>query len=194
MSLLTKETRKKWFKYLGLGEYNKANILKFQKIAFTDKKQHDGIYGKNTDIALRHWHHVSAYTKAENFKPQEFKCPCGKCTGYPTWMRANELKHVQTIRSHYGKPMTITSGLRCATQNRLVGGAADSAHMKGKAVDFYMPGVTDTSDARKRAINYIKKLKNHNFSYGNGIAANAKGEVYYKSAPGMGNALHTEVR
>ena len=27
MALLTTATRKKWFKYLGLGEYNKANIL-----------------------------------------------------------------------------------------------------------------------------------------------------------------------
>ncbi len=189
MALLTTATRKKWFKYLGLGEYNKANILKFQKMAFSSSKEWDGIYGKNTDIALRHWHHVKVYT--ENFEPEEFKCPCGKCTGYPTWMRVNELKHVQTIRSHYGKPMTITSGLRCEYENsRLAGSSKESAHLKGKAVDFYMKGVTDTLDRRRDAIRYIKKLKNHSYSYGNGISSTGA----YVSAPNMGSAIHTEVK
>ena len=192
MALLTKATRKKWFKLLGY-EYSKEGILKMQRDYFKRKQDQDGIYGKDTDALLRHLHHVKVYTTS--FKPEEFRCPCAHCTGYPTWMRVNELKHLQTIRTHFDRPMTITSGLRCAYENaKLAGSSKESKHMEGKAVDFYMPGVTDTSDARKRAINYIKKLKNHNFSYGNGIAANAKGEVYYKSAPGMGNALHTEVR
>lgn len=191
MALLTKATRKKWLKQIGLGEYNKANILKFQKMAFSDKKEHDGVYGKNTDIALRHWHHVRTYTKADNFSPEEFRCPCGHCTGYPTWMRVNALKHVQTIRSYYSKPMTITSGLRCQYENdRLSGSSKDSAHIKGKAVDFYMPGVTDTLEHRRAAINYIKRLKNHSYSYGNGISSTGA----HVSAPNMGNAVHTETR
>lgn len=188
MALLTIATRKKWFKYLELGEYNKANILKFQKMAFSDSKEHDGLYGKKTDIALRHWHHVKVYTK--NFKPEEFKCTCKKCTGYPTWMRVNELKHIQTIRSHYGKPMTITSGLRCEYENKRVVGASNSAHLKGKAVDFFMSGVTDTLANRRNAVSYIKTLKNHNYTYGDGISSTGA----HVSKPSMGNALHTEVR
>ena len=189
MALLTKATRKKWFKLLGLGEYNKANILKFQKLAFSNTHEHDAVYGKNTDIALRHWHHVKVYTS--NFKPQEFKCPCGHCTGYPTWMRVNELKHIQHIRTHYGKPVTVTSGLRCKFENsRLSGSSKESAHMQGKAVDFYMPGVTDTLDHRRSAVSYIKRLKHHNYTYGNGISSTGAHVV----APNMGNALHTEVK
>ena len=191
MALLTKVTRKKWFKLLGY-EYNKEGILKMQKKYFKRAKDCDGIYGKDTDMLLRHLHHVKTYTT--NFKPEEFRCPCGHCTGYPTWMKVNELKHIQTIRTHYGKPMNITSALRCGYENSRVGGVSNSAHLKGKAVDFIMTGVTDSSDARKRAINYIKKLKNHEFSYGNGIAVNGNGATYYKSAPGMGNALHTQTK
>ena len=188
MALLTKKTREKWMKLLGY-EYSKEDILKMQKKYFSDPKEHDGLYGNKTDILLRHLHHVKVYT--ENFQPQEFRCPCGKCTGYPTWMRVNELKHIQTIRSHYDKPMTITSGLRCASYNASISGSVvDSAHTHGKAVDFYMQGVTDTLENRKKAVTYIKKLKHHNYTYGNGITSTG-GNRY---APSMGNALHTEVK
>lgn len=190
MALLTTATRKKWFKYLGLGEYNKANILKFQKMAFKNSHEWDAIYGKNTDIALRHWHHVKVYT--ENFEPEEFKCPCGKCTGYPTWMRVNALKHIQTIRTHYGKPMKITSGIRCKYENdRLSGSSKESAHMKGRAVDFFMQGVTDTVPNRNKALKYIKGLKNHKFTYG---AYMVDSDGIYRTANSMGNAMHTEVK
>ena len=186
MSLLSKETRIKYFKDLGLGEYTPENILKFQQKAFTDPKEHDKKYGKRTDAALKHWHNVWKY--CENFKPEEFKCRCGRCSGYPTWMKANELKHIQTIRTHYGKPMNITSGLRCESFNRKVGGVSNSRHLEGRAVDFYMPGVTDTLEHRRSAVRYIKGLPNHHYTYGNGIDSAGR----RRSAPGMGNAVHTD--
>lgn len=191
MSLLPKETRSKYFKYLGLGEYNKNNILRFQKIAFSDPKEHDSKYGARTDIALRHWYNVAK--NAKNFSPGEFKCKCkGRyCNGYPTWMKAKELKHIQTIRSHYNIPMQITSGLRCEKFNKEIGGSVkDSKHMTGYAVDFYMKGVTDTFANRRKAINYIKTLKNHNYTYGNGINSNG----ISITALNMGNALHTDTK
>ena len=185
--MLTVATRKKYFKELGLGEYNKANILKLQKKYFSRKADQDGIYGKDTDALLRHVHNCST---VKNFEPQEFKCPCGKCTGYPTYMRVNELKLIQAIRTHYGKPMTITSGLRCkAYNNSLANSSPTSAHLKGKAVDFYMAGVTDTLKNRRTAIEWIKKQKNHDYTYGDGISS--KGAI---SAPNMGNAMHTQAR
>ena len=194
MALLLKSTRKKWMTLLGY-KYCKSGILKMQKDYFMRKSDCDGIYGKDTDKLLRHLHHVFVYTKHDNFKPEEFRCPCGHCTGYPTWMRANELKHIQTIRSHYGKPMEITSGLRCEYENnRLSGSSKKSGHLSGKAVDFVTRGVTDTLEARRRTIKFLKKLKNHKFSYGDGIAVEGSGTPYYKFAPSMGNAMHTEVR
>lgn len=188
MSLLTKEKRNKYFKYLGLGEYNKDSILKLQKMYFTSKAEHDGKYGKKTDALLRHVYNVKKNTK--NFKPSEFKCPCGRCTGYPVQMKAKELKHLQRIRDHYGKPMTITSGLRCSHQNSKVGGSSDSRHLTGYASDFYIAGVTDTSQRRKSAIAWIRTLPNHRWTYGNGWCSNN----YVVNAPRMGSALHTDTK
>ena len=44
------------------------------------------------------------------------------------------------IRSKFATPMIITSGYRCERLNKLVGGAANSQHMKGEAVDFCFAG------------------------------------------------------
>lgn len=187
MSLLTKAKRVEYFEALGLGSYNKKNILKMQQRYFSDPKEWDGRYGKKTDALLRHLYNVKKNCK--NFTPEEFKCPCGRCTGYPTQMRAKELRHIQTIRDHYGKPMVITSALRCEYWNRECGGVNNSGHLFGRAVDFYMPGVTDTKKNRAKSIAYIKTLKHHKYSYGDGIDSYDK--FVYK--PSMGNALHTEV-
>lgn len=187
MALLTTAQRKARFKALGLGEYNKANIKKFQKKAFpSHKEQWDGEYGLHTDRALRHFYNCSL---VKNFEPTEFRCPCGRCTGYPSWMKQVELKHLQKIRNHYGKPMTITSGLRCSYENNRVGGVKGSGHTKGYAADFYMAGVTDTVANRTKALAYIKKLPNHEFTYG---AHMKDSNGLYRDADGMGNAMHTE--
>ncbi len=185
---LMKTKRRKYFKYLGLGEYNKSNILKLQKAYFDDPKEWDGKYGVKTDILLRHVYNVKK--NSVNFRPEEFKCPCGHCTGYPTQIRARLVRNAQTIRNKYGKSMTITSGLRCAYQNKKVNGSKDSRHLLGRAIDFYIPNVTDTLSSRKKVIKFLKTLPHHRYSYGNGY--NSYGNVVY--APNMGNALHTDVR
>ena len=189
MALLTKEQREKRFKYLGLGEYNKANIKKLQNRYLRDKDV-DGIYGKDTDNLLRHLYNVKKC--APSFKPTEFKCECGGryCTGYPSYMKQVELKHLQTIRNHYGKPMVVTCGLRCKGYNaKLNGSISNSLHLVGRACDFYMKGVTDTLFNRRASIKYIKGLPHHHYTYGDGINSNG----YYVAAPYMGNALHTDV-
>lgn len=49
---------------------------------------------------------------------------------------------LQPIRDKLGKPMIITSGYRCPILNKLIGGAANSQHCKGQAVDFTIQGMT----------------------------------------------------
>lgn len=187
MALLSIDTRKKYFKHLGLGEYNQENIRKLQK-KYMRASDADGIYGINTDRLLRHVYNCSLVT---NFKPEEFRCPCGKCTGYPDRMKQVELEHIQTIRTHYGKPMIITSGLRCRYENNRVGGVSNSGHLTGYAVDFYMAGVTDTVANRNKALAYIKTLPYHKFTYG---AHMVDSDGAYREASGMGNAMHTETK
>ena len=190
MALLTTAKRKEYFDKLGLGEYTEANIRRLQK-KYLRKQDVDGIYGTDTDRLLRHVYNCSL---VKNFEPTEFKCECGGkyCTGYPTYMKQVELKHLQKIRDHFGKSMDITCGMRCKPYNdSLRGSIPNSKHLTGYAADFYMKGVTDTLANRKAAIAWIKKLANHNYTYGDGINSNGLTGAR-ASYPFMGDALHTD--
>lgn len=43
---------------------------------------------------------------------------------------------LEPIRAKYGKPIRVTSGYRCKTLNRAVGGATTSQHVTGEAADL----------------------------------------------------------
>lgn len=189
MALLSVKHRKAIFQYLGLGEYNAENIKAFQKKYMLRKKDYDGIYGQDTDSTLRTVYYVKKYTK--NFEPKEFQCECGGkyCCGYPSYMKPAQLILLQAIRDKYGKPIIVTSGLRCKTWNSKCGGSIqNSLHMSGQATDFYQQGVTDTLKNRKATIKWLKKQKSLHYSYGDGINSNGVSV----SAPYMGNALHVD--
>lgn len=184
MALLSTTTRNSYLKAIGF-----KSVLEFQKKAFSNKKEWDGKYGTKTDNALRTYYNVYKYTK--NFKPEEFKCKCGKCSGYPTYMKPEALKGVQSFRTKYGKPITVTSGMRCSGKNgSLKGSSPNSKHLTGYAIDFYQKGVTDTLANRKNAINYFKTLSGHNYGYGNGWCSGG----YKVNTPNMGNALHIDFK
>ena len=98
----------------------------------------------------------------KNFKLGEIKCKCGGkyCNGYPTGFSYELLSQLQNIRSHFGKAVIITSALRCPTHNKNVGGVKNSKHTQGKAVDFYVKGVSyNTLKA------YVNKLPYNNYTY-----------------------------
>lgn len=80
----------------------------------------------------------------KNFTYNEIKCKCkGKyCNGYPAGFSYELLKQLQKIRNHFGKPVIITSAVRCNQHNKNVGGISNSRHKEGKAVDFYVKGVS----------------------------------------------------
>ena len=191
MALLTVAERKAIFKELGLA-YNKATIAALQKKYMWRISDIDGIYGPNTDNMVRTVYNTFKYTK--NFDPKEFRCECGGryCCGFPTYMKPHELISIQAIRDHWGRPITVTCGMRDATYNRkLNGSVANSKHLTGSAIDFYQKGVTDTLANRKMAIRWMKKnLPYLNYAYGNGI--NSSG--YSVRAPYMGNALHVDTK
>ena len=43
---------------------------------------------------------------------------------------------LQTLRDSYGQPIKISSGYRCKTLNKAIGGVSTSQHLKGEAVDI----------------------------------------------------------
>ena len=68
------------------------------------------------------------------FKPEEFKCPCGTCGLYVVSIVLVDT--LNKLRHSFGRPIYVTSGVRCPEQNRRVGGEHDSAHLIGKAADI----------------------------------------------------------
>jgi zinc D-Ala-D-Ala carboxypeptidase len=93
------------------------------------------------------------------FKIEEFKCKCG-CDA----IRISPflLEKIDIARGKAGIPFKVTSGYRCKNHNRAVGGASDSQHVKGTAVDIAC------SNSADRAI-IIKALLDSGFT-GIGIA------------------------
>lgn len=49
-------------------------------------------------------------------------------------------QQAESVRALLGTPMLVSSGYRCAALNAAIGGAPDSAHVQGWAMDFISPG------------------------------------------------------
>ncbi len=115
----------------------------------------DGIAGDKTQDALRQavargmpknqqesdfWKHIRYWDR------EEFRCRCGGkyCDGFPAEPDSTLVKLVDDLRSDAGKPGHASSGLRCKVWNSLQGGVENSRHMTGKALDFYIEGLSGT--------------------------------------------------
>jgi len=72
---------------------------------------------------------------AKNFRRIEFACPCGCDKDRP--IDSKLLYLLQSLRNKIGKPIYITSSLRCKKYNKKIGGYIDSPHCLGKAVDIH---------------------------------------------------------
>ena len=75
-----------------------------------------------------------------NLSRSEFKCQCGACD-YDT-VDIELVDVVQDVRDHFNSPVTITSGNRCIIHNLKIGGAKSSYHVRGRAADIQVDGVS----------------------------------------------------
>lgn len=62
----------------------------------------------------------------------------------------------ERVREIVGKPLIITSGLRCKQLNDAVGGSPTSQHVKCEAIDFIAKGLTSEQIAKKLANSDLK--------------------------------------
>ena len=81
------------------------------------------------------------------WSPEEFRCRCGEyhapyCDGFPVLPDRTLLELVDDLRHNAGRPGHRSSGIRCYQHNIDQGGVADSRHLKGKALDFYIEGLS----------------------------------------------------
>jgi hypothetical protein len=62
-------------------------------------------------------------------------------------------KVLEPIRSHFARPIILSSGYRSSALNRAVGGSSSSQHCSGEAADIDMDGTNVTN---AQIFNYIK--------------------------------------
>lgn len=101
---------------------------------------------------------IKAYSKAKdgnkklstNFKVREFACTDGSD---PIFIDTELVSILQKIRTHFGKPVTITSAYRTPSKNKACDGSVYSQHLYGKAADISVSGVSPAKVAA-----YAEKL------------------------------------
>lgn len=76
---------------------------------------------------------------SQYFVSTEFDCHGSGCCS-TTLINPKLVEYLNKIREHFNAPITISSGYRCATHNRNVGGATGSRHTKGDAADIIVKG------------------------------------------------------
>lgn len=67
-------------------------------------------------------------------------CKCGEC-GQDT-IDVELITVLERLRTHYDKPIVINSGNRCEAYNKKIGGSKNSQHVKSRAADTVVKGVS----------------------------------------------------
>lgn len=86
------------------------------------------------------WDHIRFWTR------EEFRCRCGEyhskplCGGFPVEPDRTLVELVDDLRAKAGAPGHRSSGIRCRRHNQNSGGVANSRHLSGKALDFFIEG------------------------------------------------------
>ena len=91
------------------------------------------------------------------FKREEFRCPCPRCGGFPVEPDETLVRLADRVREHFGTPANVSSGVRCQAHNdELSGSAKNSYHLRGKAMDFSVRGVSGA-----KLLAYVKTQQVH---------------------------------
>ena len=156
------------------GEGSQRATIDFQR-AYMAQEDVDGIFGAatekrileviatgeepkesvNVDTAPGWWKDIRYFTRAE------FRCPCGKCGGFPVEPEEALVRLADKVREHFGAPVMVSSGVRCQAHNdELPGSAKNSYHIRGKAMDFCVRGVSGAT-----LLAYVRQLPGVHYAY-----------------------------
>lgn len=100
------------------------------------------------------WENIRYFTRSE------FGCKCGRCGGFPAEPAELLVNTADNLRGHFGKPITVSSGVRCTAHNAEVGGVSNSRHLSGKAMDFSVQGVSPAT-----VLAYVQRLPEIRYAY-----------------------------
>lgn len=131
------------------GEKSREATANFQR-AYMDSA--DGIFGPSTEERIREVvftgespRKADFWQEIHYFDREEFRCTCGGrgCSGFPAEPRERLVRNAEEARRHFGAAAYVSSGVRCSLRNaELPGSAANSLHMRGKAMDFRIRGIS----------------------------------------------------
>lgn len=125
----------------------------------------DGIFGPETERRIREviaageapeektedfWQEIRYFVR------EEFRCTCGGrgCGGFPAEPAERLIRNAEAARVHFGAAADVSSGVRCRLRNgELPGSAANSLHLRGKAMDFRVRGI-----GAEELCAYVKQL------------------------------------
>ena len=111
----------------------------------------DGIFGAETEKRIREVigscesFQESFWEQIHYFNREEFRCTCGGrgCDGFPAEPNEQLIRNAEAARVHFGNVADVSSGVRCSLRNtELPGSVANSLHMRGKAMDFRIRGIS----------------------------------------------------
>jgi hypothetical protein len=125
----------------------------------------DGIFGVATEKRIKEVvgndEQAITWDDIKYFDRSEFACKCGKyCNGFPYEMNMKLVKVADRVRSHFGAPVIVSSGVRCKTHNANVGGVPNSRHLYGNAMDFCVKG-----KKASEVLAYVQKQPEIRYSY-----------------------------
>ena len=130
------------------GNGSRQAVTEFQK---DNGLKADGIFGEETEKRIlgvicsgEKPDAADFWEEIRYFRREEFRCTCGGrgCDGFPAEPRERLVRNAETVRSHFGKAVIVSSGVRCPLRNsELPGSAENSLHLSGRAMDFAVSGV-----------------------------------------------------
>lgn len=105
------------------------------------------------------WDEIDFWTRAE------FGCQCKDykgpyCDGFPVEPDESLVRLADRVRKHFGRPAHRSSGIRCKQHNADSGGVWNSKHMSGKALDFFVEGVSG-----QQLLAYVQAQPETNYAY-----------------------------
>lgn len=105
---------------------------------------------------------IDFWDEIKHFKREEFRCKCGGkyCEGFPKEPQKKLVATADRVREYFGKPVIVSSGVRCDKHNANVGGVTNSRHRLGKAMDFCVKGKTSS-----QVLAYVQKLPEIRYAY-----------------------------
>lgn len=141
------------------GEKSVAATAEFQR---RHGLEGDGIFGTETQAKILSviCGKESWWAEIRHFSREEFACRCGRCGGFPAEPAEKLIRVAEGVRTHFGSPAVVSSGVRCSAHNAAVGGVANSRHLKGKAMDFSVAGKTAVE-----VLSYVNRQPDIRYAY-----------------------------